>query len=122
MILFAQVFIEACNKYPCILFLPRIETWWFVASDSLRATITGLLNDLQSSLPILFLATSDCEDLTESLSAVSDTLQIAKEACFCIKSPDYCTRCSYFKKVLEDCLNKSTKRTLGMSNALYFCY
>lgn len=107
---------EACNKCPCILFLPRIETWWSVASDSLRATIIGLLNDLQPSLPILLLATSDCEDLTDSLFTISDRLQIAKEACFNIKSPDYYSRCLYFKKVLEDCLNKPTRRTFGIRN------
>ncbi|EDV23128.1 uncharacterized protein TRIADDRAFT_58090 [Trichoplax adhaerens] len=108
----AQVIMEASSKCPCVLFLPRIETWWSVASDSLRATICGLLCDLQPSLPILLLATSDCENFTGSLPTILRELQITKDACFHINSPDYYARYLYFKEVLENCSKGRTRKSL----------
>lgn len=51
--------LEARRAAPAILFLPHLQLWWETAPASLRATLTMLLSDLPSELPLLLLATAD---------------------------------------------------------------
>ncbi|KAL0036308.1 hypothetical protein WJX77_001773 [Trebouxia sp. C0004] len=51
--------LEARRASPAILFLPHLQLWWDTAPASLRATLTMLLSDLPSELPLLLLATAD---------------------------------------------------------------
>ena len=51
--------LEARRASPAILFLPHLQLWWETAPASLRATLSMLLSDLPSALPLLLLATAD---------------------------------------------------------------
>ncbi|XP_064605176.1 ATPase family AAA domain-containing protein 2-like isoform X2 [Liolophura sinensis] len=55
----AQVFREAKRTAPSILYMPHIDRWWSVLSDTLQATFLTLVHDMDPSAPVLLLATSD---------------------------------------------------------------
>ena len=55
----SHVFREARRTAPSIIYMPHIGKWWEVLNDTLRATFETLLEDLQSTAPMLLLATSD---------------------------------------------------------------
>jgi len=63
--------VEARRAAPAVLFLPHLQVWWDTAPASLRATLWTLLADLPPDLPLLLLATADCnvEDLDPGASA-----------------------------------------------------
>ncbi|KAH9508111.1 ATPase AAA domain-containing protein 2B [Bulinus truncatus] len=65
----ANVFLEARRKCPSIIYLPYINQWWDVMADTLKATLLTLIHDLNPSLPLLLLATSEqpYEDLDSVL-------------------------------------------------------
>ncbi|XP_014667126.1 PREDICTED: ATPase family AAA domain-containing protein 2-like isoform X1 [Priapulus caudatus] len=56
-----QIFREARCTCPSVVYLPQVEKWWDVISDTLRATFLTLLADLEPSAPVLLLATTDDE-------------------------------------------------------------
>jgi hypothetical protein len=47
-------------KLPSIVFLPHFDGWWAGSSDGLKQTLMNLLNDLDPTVPLFFLAVSDC--------------------------------------------------------------
>ena len=52
---------EARRAAPAILFLPHLRLWWDSAPPSLRAVLRALLEDVPGDLPLMLLATCDCE-------------------------------------------------------------
>ncbi|XP_059178119.1 ATPase family AAA domain-containing protein 2-like isoform X4 [Physella acuta] len=55
----ANVFHEAKRKCPSIIYIPYVDQWWGVMAETLRATLLTLIQDLNPSLPLLLLATSE---------------------------------------------------------------
>ncbi|XP_035828419.1 ATPase family AAA domain-containing protein 2 isoform X2 [Aplysia californica] len=55
----ANVFHEAKRKCPSIVYLPYINQWWEVMAETLRATLLTLIHNLDPTLPLLLLATSE---------------------------------------------------------------
>ena len=39
--------------------MPHIGEWWDVVSDTVRSTFMALLRDVEASMPLLLLATSE---------------------------------------------------------------
>lgn len=56
-----QLFIEAKRHKPSILFIPQLLSWCASVGETVRATITGLLDGLDPSDPILLLAVVEGE-------------------------------------------------------------
>ena len=58
--------------------MPHLDQWWSSSSDSLRATFTTLLQDIDPSTPLLLLATSDIpyNDLDEEVSYIENYFKI----------------------------------------------
>lgn len=54
-----QLFREARQATPSIVYIPRIMSWWEVAMETLRGTFTSVLNSLPPDLPLLVLATTE---------------------------------------------------------------
>ncbi|CAG9830242.1 unnamed protein product [Diabrotica balteata] len=54
-----QVFIEARKNVPSIVYIPNIDTWWSLVSDTVRAIFNSQLTSLEPNIPLLFLATAD---------------------------------------------------------------
>lgn len=54
-----QVFREARRSTPSAIYIPHIDRWWQVLSDTMQATFLMLLSDIDPLMPILLIATSD---------------------------------------------------------------
>ena len=54
-----QTIREAKRSTPSIVYLPHIADWWDIIGDSVRSTLLSLLQDLDASLPLLLIATSE---------------------------------------------------------------
>ncbi len=50
---------EARKHAPSIVFVPEIDEWWKNATDMMKSTLTTMLQNLRSSLPVLVIATSN---------------------------------------------------------------
>jgi len=46
---------------PSVVYLPHISEWWHVITEAARASFVSMFNDLDPSIPVLLLATSDVE-------------------------------------------------------------
>ncbi|CAG5120006.1 unnamed protein product [Candidula unifasciata] len=55
----ANVFHEAKRKCPSIIYMPYINQWWDVMGETLKAALLTLIQNLDPSLPLLLLATSE---------------------------------------------------------------
>lgn len=53
------MFREARRSTPSIIYIPHIDSWWQVLSDTMKATFLLMISDLDPLSPILLLATSD---------------------------------------------------------------
>lgn len=65
-----QIFREAMRTSPSIVYMPRINQWWDVLSESMRTTLLTTIQNLDPASPILLLATSE-EPLTQIDAMVS---------------------------------------------------
>ncbi|KAG5890643.1 hypothetical protein JTB14_034932 [Gonioctena quinquepunctata] len=54
-----QVFGEARKNIPSIVYIPSIDKWWALVTDTVRAIFKSQLTQLDPNIPILFLATAD---------------------------------------------------------------
>ncbi|KAJ8925460.1 hypothetical protein NQ315_009294 [Exocentrus adspersus] len=54
-----QVFSEAKRNVPSIVYIPSIDQWWELVSETVRAILITQLTQLDPNIPILFLATAD---------------------------------------------------------------
>ncbi|XP_074037213.1 ATPase family AAA domain-containing protein 2 isoform X2 [Leptinotarsa decemlineata] len=52
------VFSEARKNIPSIVYIPNIDKWWALVSETVRAIFMSQLTQLDPNIPILFLATS----------------------------------------------------------------
>ncbi|KAL3869832.1 hypothetical protein ACJMK2_042465 [Sinanodonta woodiana] len=101
----ATIFREAMRTSPSVLYIPRINQWWTVISDTLRATFLHLVQDQDPSIPMLMLATSeqphqDIDDILQELFELS-----AGEVVH-MTNPNHQARQQYFGDLL---LNQATK-------------
>lgn len=71
----AQIFREARRTAPSIIYMPIVEQLWDVLTETLRATFTMMLNELDPTAPILLLATSECHysSLDDHLCRIFDS-------------------------------------------------
>ena len=55
-----QIFKEAKRVSPSIIYLPRVDTWWDVTTETFRATFTSSLLSLPPSTSLVVMATAEC--------------------------------------------------------------
>merc|ERR1739838_133825 len=94
----ANVFQEARRVLPSIIYLPHINQWWSSTSDTLRATFTSLLYDLDPSSPLLLVATSDCpyDELDYEIQAL---FSVYRGEVMSMTNPNEEARREFFKPV-----------------------
>lgn len=56
-----QILREAMRTSPSIVYLPHLSEWWHVITEAVQASFISMFNDLDPSVPVLLLATSDTE-------------------------------------------------------------
>lgn len=117
-----QTFIEARRHQPSIIFIPNIDTWFDVMTQSAKATLMGLLRNLKSNEKILLLGISDriYEELDYGVRATFGSL--SDNNCLTLANPKEPARRTFFAtayralrmkpyEFLND-LNKRPKRKL----------
>jgi len=57
---------------PSLLYLPRVDCWWNVTSETFQVTLISSLSSLPPSTPLFILATTECmwEELPDKLRAL----------------------------------------------------
>ncbi|KAJ8947870.1 hypothetical protein NQ318_010016 [Aromia moschata] len=67
-----QVFNEARRNVPSIIYIPNIDIWWELVTETIRAILIGQLTQLDPNIPILFLATAGklYKDLPEEVRSI----------------------------------------------------
>lgn len=55
------MFNEARRNVPSVIYIPTIEKWWSLVSETVRAIFLSSLSQLDPNIPILFLATADIQ-------------------------------------------------------------
>ncbi|KAH1015165.1 hypothetical protein HUJ05_012934 [Dendroctonus ponderosae] len=56
-----QIFNEARKNVPSIIYIPNIDRWWKLASDTVKAIYLSQLKEIDPNVPILILAAADAE-------------------------------------------------------------
>lgn len=98
---------SARSAAPCILYMPRAELWWEHASDSARACLRMLLDDLPSSLPVLLLATCECDasELPDELQSMLNSVEVAphlSRAFYEVRPADDEERRGFYNSLVDD--------------------
>ena len=91
-----QAFQEAKKKSPSIIYIPNIDSWWSVATNSLKLVLVNLLNDLDPSVPILLF--SNC---ISSFNEIDPTLQNVFTSSHELREPKEKERKGFFHKLLD---------------------
>ena len=99
---------EARRAAPSILYLPHIRLWWESANATLRATLLTLLDDIPPNLPVMLLATADCErnELDEELAEAF----AGEQRSYALTKPKDAERKEYFEAIVSAALKTAQKR------------
>lgn len=73
-----QLFREARQTNPSVIYIPRIMSWWQVATESLRGLLLSVVNSLPPHLPILVMATSECDPSKSILNRTTFTSHLGQ--------------------------------------------
>ena len=67
-----QLFKEAKRVLPCVLYLPHVDSWWGVTTETFQATFTSSLLSLPPATSLVVVATAECtwDDLCPSLKTL----------------------------------------------------
>ncbi|XP_050294665.1 ATPase family AAA domain-containing protein 2-like isoform X2 [Anthonomus grandis grandis] len=96
-----QVFTEAKRSVPSIIYIPTIDGWWDMVSDTVRAIFLTQVQEIDFNIPILFLATANVlyDDLPDQLQEVFSP---HRKEILEIRPPNAETRRLFFKGLLID--------------------
>jgi hypothetical protein len=95
---FVLCFKEAVKKIPSVIYLPHMDSWWNTASETLRTAFINMIQDVEPTLPLFFLATSDlpATDLPKEL------VSLFVGNLFELDFPDKLSRKEFFSSFSED--------------------
>ena len=103
-----QVLHEACSRPPSIIYLPYLDRWFEVSSDSVKATFLTLLEDLNPSTPVFLLATTHTPVHLLDPSA-SNLFSTYRGEVFTVSNPSKEERQDYFKPLFYTQMVKHKK-------------
>ncbi|XP_060557412.1 ATPase family AAA domain-containing protein 2-like isoform X2 [Ruditapes philippinarum] len=101
----AHIFREAKRSSPSIIYMPHVNHWWSVVSDTVKASVLTLIRDLDPSIPVLLLATSE-EDYSHLDFDLQDLFDEHYGEVVTMRNPKEEERRDFFKDLL---LNQATK-------------
>ena len=84
-----------------MLFLPRVDTWWDVTTETFQATLNSALSSLLPSTPLLVLATAECQ-WEELPSRLKDIFADVGSQSFTLTVPSVDQRMRFFYNVLME--------------------
>lgn len=103
-----NIFREARRYAPSIIYMPRIDSWWDVAGDTLRAALLSLVEDIEPFAAVLLLATTEephsaLPDEVKRLfhgSDISSSHHVHAGQIICMRNPIADERKEFFKDLL----------------------
>jgi len=103
--------VEARRAAPAVLYLPHFQLWWETAPPSLRSTLWMLLADLPSSVPLLLLASADCDadDLDAEALNIFSSLP---NSCYQLSLPTDSERREFFKDLVDSAARQPPRQDL----------
>ncbi|XP_049823410.1 ATPase family AAA domain-containing protein 2 isoform X2 [Aethina tumida] len=98
-----QIFNEARRNIPSIIYLPIINQWWELVSDSVKAILRMQLTGLEANIPLLFMATSELpyEHLPDE---IQDIFSVYREEVFHLEPPSLAERTAFFKPLIQEAM------------------
>ncbi|XP_057664166.1 ATPase family AAA domain-containing protein 2-like isoform X2 [Diorhabda carinulata] len=104
-----KVFIEAKRNVPSIIYIPNIDKWWCLVSETVRAIFKSQLTSLDPNVPILLLATAD--SLYENLpTEIQNLFSYYRKEVLELKPPSVESRRQFFKPLIVDGSLKPVKK------------
>lgn len=103
-----QVFLEVKRNIPSVLYIPSIDRWWYLVTETLRAIFLAQLQEFDPNSPILVLATSDT-DYNSLPEQVKYVFSHYRNEVFEITMPDSESRKEFFKPLIIDASLKSSR-------------
>lgn len=94
-----QVFTEAKRNVPSIIYIPNIDTWWELTSETTRAILLSQLAAIDPNIPLLFLTTS-INTYNDLPTQLQDIFSPYRQEIFEIKPSNHETRRLFFKPLL----------------------
>lgn len=104
-----KVFIEAKRNVPSIIYIPNIDKWWSLVTETVRAIFKSQLTSLDPNVPILLLATAD--SLYENLpTEVQHLFSYYRKEVLELKPPSVESRRQFFKPLIVHSSLKPVKK------------
>eukprot|EP01102_Stenamoeba_stenopodia_P015429 TRINITY_DN5253_c0_g1_i5.p1 TRINITY_DN5253_c0_g1~~TRINITY_DN5253_c0_g1_i5.p1 ORF type:complete len:526 (+),score=122.18 TRINITY_DN5253_c0_g1_i5:275-1852(+) len=110
-----RVLNEAKRKLPAVLYMPRAPEWWKMASPAMQLILTSFLQDLDPSLPLFFIMTSDSVISSEE-SGGDESVMMGSLLChppceyYEVIAPDEEARKKLFERALADVRRKPKEK------------
>uniref|UniRef100_A0AAR5NYI6 Bromo domain-containing protein n=1 Tax=Dendroctonus ponderosae TaxID=77166 RepID=A0AAR5NYI6_DENPD len=98
-----QIFNEARKNVPSIIYIPNIDRWWKLASDTVKAIYLSQLKEIDPNVPILILAAADVsynqlpKEIRELFSHYRKEIQE-------VSAPKAEARRQFFRNIIDICL------------------
>ncbi|KAF9586664.1 hypothetical protein BGW38_010665 [Lunasporangiospora selenospora] len=101
-----QFFVEVKRHSPSVIYVPYIDMWWAAITDTIKATFSNLLDELNPEDGILFLATSETPFLRLPLAIkrwfMSGVGASASNSRLELIAPEEAQRIAFFEPLIHD--------------------
>ncbi|XP_044264400.1 ATPase family AAA domain-containing protein 2-like isoform X2 [Tribolium madens] len=96
-----QVFNEARRNVPSVIYIPNIDNWWVLVSETVKAILDSQLSQMDPNIPILLLATAEStyDNLPDEIQNIFSRYR--KEV-YQLDLPNDASREAFFKPLLID--------------------
>ncbi|XP_064211854.1 ATPase family AAA domain-containing protein 2 isoform X3 [Tribolium castaneum] len=96
-----QVFNEARRNVPSVIYIPNIDNWWALVSETVKAILDAQLSQMDPNIPILLLATAETtyDNLPDEIQNIFSRYR--KEV-YQLDLPNDASREAFFKPLLID--------------------
>lgn len=96
-----HIFNDARRNAPAIIYIPKINKWWELVPDTVKCLIQSQLTNMETSVPIFFLATADCpyKQLSQDVQGI---FSIYRKEVFELEPPNIKEKVEFFKQVVMD--------------------
>lgn len=99
-----NAFSEARRGAPSLLYLPHLQSWWACATETMRMTLTTLLEDTPPDIPIMLIALADVP-FKELDDEIAGLFQGEDQLCE-LGSLDHVERENFFNHVIQTTIER----------------
>ncbi|XP_060536537.1 ATPase family AAA domain-containing protein 2-like isoform X2 [Cylas formicarius] len=96
-----QVFHEAKRNVPSIIYIPNIDQWWELVTETVRAIVTSQLSQIDPNVPFLFMATS-CATYDNLPQQLKNIFSSYRKELFEVRPPNSEARRAFFRPLIVE--------------------